>query len=172
VRFAVATLFRLNEHVFFFPPSFSFCPFFPPLYFLFCLTLSPFPSFYFLLLPSFSSFPYPPLFVLPLWHILRFHLEGLRFVGCSTGIGLFCNTPSPRKGPRFAREAHAPASCQPQSPLRLTIRASMFCVYKCVVYLYVHPCSLSRPSEHIRVPSCCVPPLGLLPSGKRPFFLH
>jgi len=142
------------------------CVFFSFLYSPFNLSTSFFSSLFS------PSFPYSPLFVLPLWLILRFHLEGLRFAGCSTEIGLFCNTPSPQKGPRFAREAHAPASCQPQSPLRLTIRASMFCVYKCVVYLYVHPCSLSRPSEHLRVPACCVPPLGLLPSGKRPFLLH
>jgi len=112
------------------------CVFFSFLYSPFNLSTSFFSSLFS------PSFPYSPLFVLPLWLILRFHLEGLRFVGCSTGIGLFCNTPSPRKGPRFAREAHAPASCQPQSPLRLTIRASMSCVYMCVVFFFPFSCVL------------------------------
>jgi len=117
-------------YVFFFFPTLSF-------FNLFTSFSSSLSLFFFL-----SSFPYPPLFVLPLWRILRFHLEGLRFVGCSTGIGLFCNTPSPRKGPRFAREAHAPASCQPQSPLRLTIRASMFvCISVLYICMSIHaPC--------------------------------
>jgi len=53
------------------------------------------------------------------------------------------------------REAHAEASCQPQLPLQSTIRASMSFVYLCVIYVYVHACSSSRPSEHSRVLACC-----------------